>query len=208
MTAVSDLQGLTDLAECAYALGLAFGREAQAATDHERKIRSFELFERCFHGFRVAVALKLRLRRAAAAPARERGPAQAEGQSERGEAAEPAEGDRLSGDRDRDREPATLQILLKALNGVVSGAEALPGPAPAQLPTLRELLARMAVTPAADPTPKTADALVRSPASLAPQARSRLLQGTAPAGLPLPGRPVSGLAAPPPRRRATGPPEE
>jgi hypothetical protein len=215
MTAVSDLQGLTDLAQCAYALGLAFGREAQAATDHERKLRSFELFERCFHGFRVAVALKLRLARAVAAPAREREPAQAQDLSERerSEPAEPAERDRLAADRDRDREPASLPILLKALNGVVADAEAVPGPAPAQLPTLRELLARMAATPAADPTPTTADALAgvavlaRAPAGLAPKARSQLLQCTAPAGLPVPGPPVSGLAGPPPRRRATGPPE-
>lgn len=193
MSAVSDIQRLSDLSQCAYALGMAFGREAKAATDEERKFRYYELFDRCFHGFRVAVALRLRLARAGVAPLR----AEPEGEDlrDRPDPPEPAvERDRIEYDRDRDREAASLPILLKTLKGVAAGAESLPGPQPAELLTLRELLARMApsapaVSPAhpAEPkasvSPAAVAVLARPPATSPASARSRLM-GSVTTGLP------------------------
>lgn len=196
MSAVSDLQGLSDLSQCAYALGVAFGREAQAETDHARRLQYFQLFDRCFHGFRVAVALKLRLTRASGALWRERDPSEAEDLRDGADATdrERAERDAPGQDRDRDsdREAASLPILLKTLNGVVAEAAALPGPHPAELPTLSELLRRMsakpgtgAASPSREPNAAGVAVLARPPAALQPTARSRLLIGAAPTPLPV-----------------------
>jgi hypothetical protein len=218
MSVAADMQGLSDLSQCALALGLAFGAEAKGSTDAERKVRYFELFERCFHGYRVALALKMRLQRGWPAAPGEREVSDAEGLRDRSDPPdqERAEGERVS--YDRDRETASVPILLKTLKGVVAEAESLPHPRPAELPTLRELLARMA-SPAASrpgaprapsaraPAPQAADGrgpavavLARPPPAVQATARSRLLLGAAPA--PLPGT-ASGAQ---PVRRATGPP--
>src|SRR5262245_12101837 len=62
---------LTAMSACAYRLGMAFGREAESAEDHARKVELLGLFERCFFSVRVATALRLRLgREPAAAEAR------------------------------------------------------------------------------------------------------------------------------------------
>jgi hypothetical protein len=204
MSAVSDLQGLTDLSQCAYALGLAFGEEAKAASDTDRKIRFFELFERCFHGFRVAVTLKQRLARAPQAERSEAEACDAQHRPERPDPQEHERAERIRLDYDRDREAASLPILLKTLNRVVDEAQGLPGPHPAELPTLRELLACVgaprpaAASAAARPRTATASAagvtlLARPAAAAPPSARSRLLLGAA--------------ATPQPVRRATGPPK-
>jgi hypothetical protein len=58
---------LSDLSECAYRLGLAFGREAEQAGDTARTLEYFRLFDRCFFAVRVATALELRLQRTPAA---------------------------------------------------------------------------------------------------------------------------------------------
>lgn len=184
-----DSERLSDLSQCAYRLGLAFGAEAERAEDVARKIEYFELFERCFFSVRMAVALKLRLRRSQAA---------SEPMTDREALADPAEreeSDRDPRERDRegDRERASLPILLKTLNGVVEAAAALPGPEPAALPTLRELLAHATAAPA---TP------TRPPGAL----RARLA-GSATVPIPTPkapARPGSAMSAT--LRRATGPP--
>ncbi|MBI1196933.1 MAG: hypothetical protein GC203_03645 [Phenylobacterium sp.] len=212
MSAVADLQGLSDLSQCAYALGMAFGRQAEAAEDDERRLRFYELFERCFHGYRVAVALKLRLAHAApriaasdAEDLRDRDPPDREAPNH--EASDHEAPDRDPRERieyDRDREAASLPILIKTLDGVAAGAEGLPGPHRAELPTLRELLARMAASPPALRPPaakpphretasEAAVAVLARPRTAPAPIRSRLLLGAAP-------------AIPPPRRRATGPP--
>ncbi len=103
---------------------------------------------------------------------------------------DPPERDRES---DRERESASLPVLLRTLGAVAADVAALAGPEPAALPTLRELLASVA-----DPPPAAA------PRSGGLRAR---LAGTATAA-------VMTLAPPPPPgprgrlgiRRATGPP--
>ncbi|MDZ4371235.1 MAG: hypothetical protein U1C74_07435 [Phenylobacterium sp.] len=221
MSDVSDIQGLSDLGACAYALGMTFGREAKAATDDERMLRYLELFHQCFHGFRVAVALKLRLRREASVALRAgaedlrsgTGPRPVE-PAERAER-DPPEQERIERERpererieyDRDREAASLPILLKTLNGVVAQADALPGPQPSELPTLRDLLARLGHRPgtrAAPPPPEpdapptggagTGLALLARPPAETPKTRADLLRGAGSAGL-------TGVP-----RRSTGPP--
>jgi len=183
---------LFELSDCAYRLGVQFGAEAERAEDHARKIEYFELFERCFFSFRVATALELRLRRPQAAfvPGTDR-EALADPVERDGPEHEESDRDPRERDREGDRERASLPILLKTLNGVVADAAALPGPAPAALLTLRELLAHTT-----SPTPARPPAGLR--ARLAGSATAPNLTPTAPA------RAGSGLA--PPLRRATGPP--
>ena len=179
---------LSDMADCAYRLGMAFGAAAETAQGTDRWLAYFNAFDRCFFAVRVSTALELRLRSAPAEPREaasdredliER-PDPAETPNE----AEDRDRDRGYDDRDRDRETerASLPILLRTLEGVVADAEKLPEPAPAELITLRELIAHAK----AEPLP----AAQRTAQSL----RARL------AG--------SGGAMAPPRthRRATGPP--
>lgn len=205
---------LSQLSDCAYRLGLAFGAEAESTNDLARKMELFQLFERCFFGVRVAVALKLRLGRdqrlridALGWRRDDRDDTEAEhSESERPERESPERepADRTDDalpyterDRDREGERASLPVLLSALNGVVRDAAALPGPAPAALPALKDLLSRVGVQatpprrPASQPSPST------GPVPL----RARLSAGVALA-IPLP--PASGAASP--LRRATGPP--
>jgi hypothetical protein len=198
---------LSDLSECAYRLGLAFGHEAERAEDTARQLEYFRLFDRCFFSVRVAIALELRLSRAPAMAA-------GEGLTERDDLddrADPPEDERpdsdtrlererFEADRDRDREReterASLPVLLRTLEGVAADAAALPGPEPAALPTLRELLAHVAP----EPPPKTP-----SPRPLRTDLRARLAGSGAAVALQLSPRPAgipTGLAV----RRATGPP--
>jgi len=182
---------LSELSECAYRLGLAFGAQAERAEDHARKIEYFELFERCFFSVRVATALELRLRREPRAELLPEREAERE-QIER----EPSEREDLDlepreRDREADRERASLPVLLKTLGGVVAHATAMPGPEPAALLTLRELLAHAASAPA--------------PATRPPGALRARLAGSATVPIPQPTSPGrAGLS--PPLRRATGPP--
>ncbi|HEY1449221.1 MAG TPA: hypothetical protein VGF33_11875, partial [Caulobacteraceae bacterium] len=93
-------------------------------------------------------------------------------------------------DRDRETERVSLPILLRTLEGVVADAAMLPGPEPAELPTLRELITHAKSTPAT------------APQSL----KSRLTgSGAAPAPRPAPhlASNVGQILA---ARRATGPP--
>ena len=205
---------LLALSECAYRLGVAFAGEAERAEEAARKLEYFQLFDRCFFAVRVAAALELRLRRAPAAQAepqaalaQQDGPRDPDGQregegpeDERPDWNEPAGRGRDEPDRDRDRdreaEPASLPVLLRTLDGVATDAAALPGPRPAALPTLRELLAHVRSD---EPTPA---ATAKSTASL----RARLTGSGAAQALTLtPPRP-SGPGGAPAVRRATGPP--
>ena len=197
---------LSELSECAYRLGLVFGREAEQAEDTARKLEYFRLFDRCFFSVRVAIALELRLERTAAmAP----GEALAE-RDDLDDRADPSEGERADSDtrlererfeaeRDRDREretePASLPVLLRTLDGVAADAAALPGPEPAALPTLRELLAHVAPETPATPPPRPPGTDLR--ARLAGSAATVTLQLA-----PRPARSAAGLVV----RRATGPP--
>ncbi|WP_156466995.1 MULTISPECIES: hypothetical protein [unclassified Phenylobacterium] len=186
---------LAELTQVAYRLGKAFGQAAEQAETHERRLEFFSAFDRAFFSVRVGIALQLRLRREAAVPAER----EAEREDERAEPLErdPAEtGERYTErDRDRDVERASFPVLLRTLEGVADAAARLPGPPPAELPTLRELLAQVA------PTPEFARARVRPQTAL----RARLTgSGASVALAPSPARrtPHDPLA----HRRATGPP--
>jgi hypothetical protein len=196
---------LAEMAAVAHRLGMAFAREAEREADWKRKAELFGLFDRCFFGVRVAIALKLRLRQAArAAPvgvsvlneAREADDFHQRGdppETERPDTAEPVR-ERLDADRDREGDRASLPMLMKTLRGVAADAAALPGPAPAELPALTALLARATGT--------------GGPATRAPPLRSRL-SGAAVLTMPPPraGPVASAFAIQALRpRAATGPP--
>ncbi|TAJ69479.1 MAG: hypothetical protein EPO51_22410 [Phenylobacterium sp.] len=192
---------LFEMGQCAYRLGKVFGAEAERAETHERRMEFFHLFDRCFFAARMSVALELRLRR----EARAEGRAQAhERETGEHEAADPIERDapeterfiETEADRERDREPVSLPMLLATLNGVAADASALPGPEPAALPSLRELLARVKAEPAPPGRPSPGGAL-----------RARLAgSATTPAfALASPPHP-SGRRGALSLRRATGPP--
>ena len=189
VAAPSSAEMLSGLTQCAYRLALAFGAEAERAEGRAR-LDAYDRFERCFFGVRVAIGLQLRLRREGAglgqAVERPEGPErEADDSRERSDDLAP-ERDR---DRDRETERASLPVLLKTLNSVVADAEALPGPPPAALPGLRELLTGMAMTPA--PTqPRRASGGLRTRLSAS---------ASAPVLTP-------GLGVAPQPRQATGPP--
>ena len=182
--ALSACERLDELSACAYRLAERFGAEAERAPAGD--LQAFELFERCFFAVRVATALQLRLWQTPSA-VRDAGAARVDRSDaalDRGLARD------RDTDRDREREPASLPLLLRTLGTVAEDAAALPGPAPAELLTLRELLAQLTTAPAKPTT--------------APGLRARLA-GSAAAPvmtLPPPARPSPILAL----HRATGPP--
>jgi hypothetical protein len=143
---------LSDMAECAYRLGMAFGAATEEARGTDDWLPYFNAFDRCFFAVRVATALELRLARAPTEPR------EAASDREPIERSDPPEGletdardrDRDYDERDRDRETerASLPILLRTLEGVAADAETLPGPAPAELVNLRELIAHAKAAPA------------------------------------------------------------
>jgi hypothetical protein len=194
-------QQLHELQQVATRLGLAFGREAEAAETPAERVALFNLFDRCFFSVRVSIALQLRLRQEARRAEREDGRTDRDdAETERDEAPERAEASERpercdERDRDRETERASLPLLLDTLDGVVAGAAALTGPAPAELPTLTDLLTRLRGAPPAPvrtPPPRT-----RAPlrARLTGSTTTILAPPPRPAGLP-------GLAP----RRSTGPP--
>jgi hypothetical protein len=205
---------LSEMAECAYRLGMAFGAAAEKAQGTDGWLAYFNAFDRCFFGVRVATALQLRLDRTPAEPreaATDREvlvdraePAETPDSETRESETDGRERDRGYDERDRDRETerASLPILLRTLETVAADAEMLPGAAPAELVTLRELIAHAK----AAPSPR--------PAETAQSLRSRLTgSGGALAGAPRPqlgphlasnvGQILAARRAP---SRATGPP--
>jgi hypothetical protein len=154
----------------------------------------------------MATALELRLRRT---PATAPGEAFAlredlsddadPPETERADSDTNLERERFEADREREAEPASLPVLLRTLDGVAADAAALPGPEPAALPTLRELLAHVAPGPPPTPPPTPPKTDLR--ARLAGSGAAVTLQ-LAPRPPGLSGRIPGGLAL----RRATGPP--
>jgi hypothetical protein len=187
--------------ENAFRLGKAFAAEAEQAEDTARKIEFFQLFDRCFFSVRVAIGLELRLERAPAALAGARDPvSDREDLVDRETLADADPPDRgepeYDRDRDRETERASLPILLRTLEGVVADAANLPGPPPAELLTLRELLARMKAEP---PSGLAAASRPTLKARLAGAAAGAVVGQT-------PRRPASNIAEVLAARRATGPP--
>ncbi|MBU1378340.1 MAG: hypothetical protein KKE02_19435 [Alphaproteobacteria bacterium] len=144
---------LAEMGACAHRLGMAFGREAERVEDWTRKLELFDLFERCFFGVRVSIALGLRLRRAPSAALGRDAAGEAEDFHERADPPETEARERLDTDRERETERATLPLLLSTLCGIAKDAAALPGPAPAALTALTALLARAGGDPGRRPTP-------------------------------------------------------
>jgi hypothetical protein len=197
---------LSAMSGCAYRLGMVFGDEAERADDPGRRLELFQLFDRCFFSVRVATALKLRLRREPMrAPSRD-----ADGLGDREILAEPEgpapenldgerpDRERYDADREREREPVTLPILLRTLSRVADDAAALAGPPAAELPALRELLARATggAAPATRSRPEARPSVSRPTGTL----RARLAGSATTTILPPPK--ASGLET----RSATGPP--
>jgi len=191
-------QMLFEMGQCAFRLGKVFGAEAERAETHERRLEYFQLFDRCFFAARMSVALELRLRQAARAEGR----AHAEAGEREAADRDPIERDPpetetyTETERERDREPVSLPVLLSTLTSIAADASALPGPPPAALPTLRELLAKLKSEPAPTAKPSTGGGL-----------RTRLAASAmSPAfALPASSRP-SGRRGALALRRATGPP--
>jgi hypothetical protein len=183
---------LAEMREPAFRLGMFFAAEAERATDMAKKIEFFQLFDRCGFCVRVGIALELRLERTPVAhpepcePVSDREDLADRDPPERPERYEP-EYDR---ERDRETERASLPILLRTLESVVADAAKLPGPPPAELLTLRELLAKVKAEPA--------------PGS--PGSKSRLAASAAAPALPRQRRPASSVGVVLAARRATGPP--
>jgi hypothetical protein len=196
MTAAADprIARLAEMGECAHRLGKAYGAAAQQALGTDAWREYFQAFDRCFFSVRVALALELRLERSPAVRAEAREPvSDREDLSDRETLIEPADSalryePEYDRERDRETERASFPILIRTLEGVVADAAKLPGPEPAELPTLRELLAHVRSEPAA---PRTAP----------PKAP------VASANAPTPTRrPASNVAEVLAARRATGPP--
>ena len=186
---------LCALTEAAFGLGMAYHDRHEQAEDPETQARCFDAFDRCFTSVRLAIALKLRLDREARASARQPAPgrdALDRDESDRDEVLETERPESYTErERDRETERASFPLLLKTLNGVVADASAMPGPQPAELPTLRELLATVGAAPAARPRSGALKARLTGSAATAVATLDRPTR-TNPGLLPLP--------------RATGPP--
>jgi hypothetical protein len=198
---------LADMGACAYRLGLAFGAEAERAQTTAESLQYFQLFDRCFFAVRVGIALELRLKReagrAGASLDRDDRADRAERDPPEDERAEPLELERpetleyTERDREREAEGASLPLLMRTLEGVAADAAALPGPQPAALPTLQDLLARF-----------SSDAVAAPRSGGAQPLRARLTGSAAPvAASQTPGQTLT-LSPPAKRdlRDATGPP--
>ncbi|HLZ75638.1 hypothetical protein [Phenylobacterium sp.] len=179
---------LSEMAECAYRLGMAFGAATEKAQGTDGWLAYFNAFDRCFFAVRVATALQLRLDRTPAGP--HEAATDREDLMERADPPEAEDRDRGYDERDRDRETerASLPILLRTLEGVAADAETLPGAEPAELLTLRELIAHAKAAPS--PAQSLRSRRTGSGAAPAPPLRS----------------PASNVAQVLAARRATGPP--
>jgi len=193
----TEIDQLARMRQIAFDLGMSFGQAAMAEADLDRKLTLFDAYCRSFSSMRLAISLKMRIEREARMTGRDR----PRPEVERDEAVEAPETERterleeLERERDRDTERVSLPILLRTLGRVADDAETLL-PGAAQLPTLRELLARVKAEPAQS-TPAQA-ARPQAPSPL----RTRLSGGTATLTMPPPPPGLPGL----PPRRSTGPP--
>ena len=182
---------LDALTQCAYRLGLAFGAEAERAQG-KAMLEACERFDRCFFSVRMGIALQLRLSQAQTVrlEAKSGGDPTERDSVEREPCEHRFRAEPVERERERETERASVPLLLNALEAVAAGAASLPGPAPAALLTLRELLAKLSSTPAAAPA-AVATPPPRPPGDL----RTRLAASTSPS-----------ILTAPPLRRATGPP--
>jgi hypothetical protein len=202
---------LAEMREPAFRLGMAFAADAERAEDIDRKIAFFQLFDRCGFAVRVGIALELRLERMAAArPQPREAASDREDLRDRETLADhdpPDRADRRNPgyvpeyapeydrERDRERERASFPSLIRALDGVVAAAAALPGPEPADLAPLRELLVRMKAGPPASAASK-----------VKPRPSARLAAAGAALARPPAPRLASNVGQVLAARRATGPP--
>ena len=191
MTApVPSTEMLDALTQCAYRLGLVFGAEAERAQG-KAMLEACERFDRCFFSVRMGISLQLRLRQAPPLRLAETGGDPTERDTvEREPCDHHVRAEPIERERERETERASVPLLLNALEMVAAGAASLPGPAPAALLTLRELLAKLSSAPASAPAP-----VATPPPRPAGDLRTRLAASTA----------TSVLTAPP-LRHATGPP--
>jgi hypothetical protein len=118
----------------------------------DKWLEYFQAFDRCFFSARVGIALEMRLARAGICVERAEPRSDREDLLDRETLADPPEREDAlrytERDRDREVERASFPTLIRALERVAEGVPALPGPEPAELPTLRELLARVKARPA------------------------------------------------------------
>ena len=192
----NDAAILSALTEAAYGLGIYYHDKHQQAEDAETEARCLGAFDRCFTSVRLAIALKLRLHREARASTRE--PAAERDETERDEGLEVDRPERYTErDRDRETERASFPLPLKTLTGVVADASAIPGPQPAELVSLRELLATAGASPAPGVQP-------RPPPQ--PSALKARLTGSAATAVLILDRAAGARPGIAPPRRATGPP--
>ena len=180
---------LSEMAECAYRLGMAFGAATEKAQGTDGWLAYFNAFDRCFFAVRVSTALQLRLKRTPAEP--REAATDRETLIDRPDPTETTDPetdgrdrDRGDDERDRDRETerASLPILLRTLERVVADAETLPCLGPAELLTLRELIAhaKAAPSPAASETAQSLRSrLTGTGAALAPPPRPHLASTSA-----------------------------
>jgi hypothetical protein len=200
---------LAELGACAYRLGMAFGAEAERAQTTADSLQYFQLFDRCFFAVRVGIALELRLEREARRGATTASDSEAErdpSEEERAELSEHERPERLDyteRDRERETERASLPLLLRTLEGVAADAAALPGPPPAALLTLQDLLARFSADAVAPPAPGGSQLLrarlTGSAAGIAARPAAGQVLTLSPPGPP-------GVGDRPRLRGATGPP--
>ncbi|MBL8771845.1 MAG: hypothetical protein JNK30_10730 [Phenylobacterium sp.] len=181
---------LARMREPALELGCAVAEAAKASVVGDARFFGLtELYLKCFAAVRLSIALELRLEREArlASRAAPDGPL-----AGRDADLEPTpEPERLDSDLagERERETASFPLLLRTLEGVVDEAASLVTPEPAELPTLRDLMARLQGPRAEAPARPSRDL------------RARLSGSASVAVLP---RPV--LTPSQPGGRATGPP--
>jgi hypothetical protein len=198
---------LAAMREPAFRLGMAFAAEAERAEDIDRKIAFFQLFDRCGFAVRVGIALELRLERMPTArpqpreaasdreDLRDRETLADHDPPDRADRRDPGYAPEYDRERDRERERASFPSLIRALDGVVAAAAALPGPEPADLATLRELLVRMKAGPPASAASK-----------VKPRPSARLAAAGAASARPPAPRLASNVGQVLAARRATGPP--
>jgi hypothetical protein len=149
---------VADLTERAYEHAREFDRLAGEAVDLPYRKACFELFDTAFYGVRMGAALTERLTRSL-----ERGPAEPGGEEERpriagGVAATPRSAEP---EREREREPVSLETFLKSMEALDRNAQSfcrrgLGLPEPPSFIRLREALAaaRTAVTRPVDVPPR------------------------------------------------------
>lgn len=200
----AELSQLAEMRQVAFDLGMAFGAAAKAEDDLDRKLVLLDAFHRSFASVRLSIALRMRIEREARRPAAEAERPEGVERPEPLDAEERPERPDHDDERDREREGerVSLPILLRTLGRVADDAGTLL-PQAAELPTLRELLARVKDGAPAPSQPQAQPGPLQTPQPAAGALRARLAGSTTTLTLAPPG-PLP-RAGPPPHR-STGPP--